>query len=76
MLSLWFQMSGENSTVYPKRHLPKRPEDLRGPSPTPLPFLPSEDPGKALQQILERLKTIEKRLENIEKLLMQRQTTP
>ena len=76
MLFLWSKMGGENSAVYPKRHLPKRPEDLRGPSPTPLPVLPSEDAGKALRQILDRLETIEKRLENIEKMLMQRRTTP
>lgn len=76
MLFLWFKMGGENSAVYPKRHSPKCPEDLRWSSPAPLPVLPSEEAGKALRQILERLGTIEKRLENIEKLLMQRQTTP
>jgi hypothetical protein len=79
MLSLWLTMSGENSSTYPRRNLPKRPvgpEDLGWPSPTPLPLFPSEDVNKVLQKILERLEAIEKRLGNIEKMLMQRQTNP
>jgi len=50
--------------------LPKRPErknDWRWPSPTPLPNFPTENMGRILKQILDRLDTIEKRLENIEK---------
>jgi len=70
-------MSGEEGTVYPRRPLPRRPErpeDLREPSPMLLP-VPPEDIGKVLQQILERLDLIEKRLESIEKMLMRRQST-
>jgi len=37
--------------------------------------VPPEDIGKVLQQILERLDLIEKRLESIEKMLMRRQST-
>jgi hypothetical protein len=72
-------MSGEDESVYPRRGLPERPtrpDDSRWPSPTPLPFYPSEEVEKALQQILERLDRIEKRLENIEKMLLQRQPAP
>jgi len=63
----------ERKMVYPPR-IPKplkRPEEQRWPSPTPLPAEPAEDIGKILKQILERLDAIEKRLDNIEKLLAQ-----
>jgi hypothetical protein len=72
-------LSGENEAVYPGRGLPERharPDDLRWPSPGPLPFYPSDEVGKVLQQILERLGRIEKRLENIEKMILQRQSAP
>jgi len=49
----------------------KRPEERRWPSPTPLPGVPGEEIGKILKQILERLDAIEKRLDNMEKLLAQ-----
>lgn len=54
----------------------KRPEERRWPSPTPLPVVPAEDIGRILKQILERLDAIEKRLDNIEKLLVQTQPKP
>jgi len=54
----------------------KRPEERRWPSPTPLPVVPAEDIGRILKQILERLDAIEKRLDNIEKLLAQTQPKP
>lgn len=50
-----------------------RPEEWRWPSPTPLPPTPTEDVGKILKQILDRLDAIEKRLEKIEKALSERQ---
>ncbi|MGB9134820.1 MAG: hypothetical protein WCC63_04455 [Candidatus Bathyarchaeia archaeon] len=56
-------------------HLPaplKRYEARRDspwPSPTPLPSFPIDDAGLVLKQILVRLSAIEKRLENIEKML-------
>lgn len=68
----------KEATVYPPT-LPKRPkkkEDWRWPPPTPLPSLPTEDAGRILEQILNRLDTIEKRLENIEKTLMKNRQTP
>jgi hypothetical protein len=52
---------------------PERPGELSWPSPTPLPTVPSEDIGKTLKMILDRLDGIEKRLENIEKTLITRQ---
>jgi len=52
---------------------PERPEERRWPSPTPLPTVPTEDVGKVLKQILNRLDAIEKRLERIEKMLMAKQ---
>ena len=52
---------------------PERPEERRWPSPTPLPVVPTEDVGKVLKQILNRLDAIEKRLERIEKTLMAKQ---
>jgi hypothetical protein len=59
--------------VYPP-HVPrpfKRPEERRWPSPTPIPEISVEEIGKILKQILERLDAIEKRLDNMEKLLAQ-----
>jgi hypothetical protein len=50
-----------------------RPEEWRWPSPTPLPPTPTEDVGKILKQILDRLDAIEKRLEKIEKALTEKQ---
>jgi tetrahydromethanopterin S-methyltransferase subunit G len=50
---------------------PKRPKDQRWPAPIPFPTVPPEDIGKILKQILDRLDAIEKRLDNIEKLLVQ-----
>lgn len=55
---------------------PERPEERRWPSPTPLPMVPTEDVGKLLKQILNRLDAIEKRLERIEKMLMAKQPIP
>ena len=55
--------------VYPSGlpRIPKRPEEERR-LPQPMPFLaPSEDLGKILKQILDRLDAIEKRLDKIEK---------
>ena len=52
---------------------PERPEERRWPSPTPLPTVPTQDVGKVLKQILNRLDAIEKRLERIEKMLMAKQ---
>lgn len=52
---------------------PERPEESGWPSPTPLPTVPTEDVGKTLKQILDRLDAIEKRLERIEKALTERQ---
>lgn len=57
----------------PMPRRPERPEELTWPSPTPLPVTPTEDVGKTLKQILDRLDAIEKRLERIEQALMQRQ---
>lgn len=56
------------SPILPRR--PERPEERRWPSPTPLPIVPTEDVNRVLKQILDRLDAIEKRLENIEKLLI------
>jgi hypothetical protein len=50
-----------------------RPEEWRWPSPTPLRPTPTKDVGKILKQILDRLDTIEKRLEKIEKALTEKQ---
>jgi hypothetical protein len=52
---------------------PERPEEMDWPSPTPAPATTSEDLGKTLKQILDRLDAIDKRLNNIEKVLMARQ---
>ena len=57
--------------ITPRR--PERPEEWRWPAPTPLPAVPSEDVGRILKQILDRLDAIEKRLERIEKALMEKQ---
>jgi hypothetical protein len=59
------------SVPAPRR--PEKPEEWKWPSPTPLPIVPAEDTGRILKQILDRLDAIEKRLESIEKALMQRQ---
>jgi len=72
-------LTDEDEAVYPGRGLPERPvrpDDLKWPRPGPLPFYPSDEVGKVLLQILERLDMIEKRLENIEKTLLQRQPAP
>ena len=70
-------MSESEKTVYqPSVPLPRRPErpgEIGWPSPTPLPQIPTEDLGKTMKQILDRLDAIEKRLERIEKALMERQ---
>ena len=58
------------SPLQPRR--PERPEERRWPSPTPLPMVPTEDVGRVLKQILDRLDAIEKRLEGIEKLLAEK----
>jgi hypothetical protein len=52
---------------------PARPEERRWPSPTPMPRVSTEDTSRILKQILDRLDTIEKRLDRIEKLLAGRQ---
>jgi len=69
---------GEERGAYrPPVPLPRRPErpgESGWPSPHPLPTAPAEDLGRTLKQILDRLDIIEKRLENIEKTLMTRQT--
>lgn len=71
------EREGKKKTSYPSP-LPfrrtERPEQRRWPSPTPLPEIPSEDVGKVLTQILNRLDAIEKRLERIEKVLMSKQS--
>lgn len=61
--------------VYPPPVLPRgpeRPEERRWPAPTPLPTVVTEDVGRVLKQILDRLDAIEKRLESIEKLLLEK----
>ena len=72
-----YEREGKKKTSYPSP-LPfrrtERPEQRRWPSPTPLPEIPSEDVGKVLTQILNRLDAIEKRLERIEKVLMSKQS--
>jgi len=57
----------------PMPRRPERPEELDWPSQTPAPVTATEDLGKTLKQMLDRLDAIEKRLENIEKMLMTRQ---
>ena len=68
----------KHKAVYPLPILPRgpeRPEERRRwPSPTPLPSVPAEDIGRILKQVLDRLDAIEKRLENIEKLLTEKRT--
>ena len=66
----------EKADCRPPMPMPRRPErpgEIGWPSPTPLPVVPPEDVAKTLRQILDRLDAIEKRLENIEKTLLQRQ---
>jgi hypothetical protein len=63
---------GEKTTGHPyplEPRRPERPEQGRWPSPTPLPRFNTEDTGRLLKQILDRLDAVEKRLERIEKLL-------
>jgi len=70
---------GRKKTDFPSPLPLRRPEgseERRWPSPTPLPMLPTEDVGKMLKQILNRLDDIEKRLERIEKMLMEKQHIP
>ncbi len=77
-LCVRFMAKKKEAVVYPPT-TPKRPErreDWRWPSPPPLPSLPAEDVGRVLKQIFNRLEAIEKRLENIEKMLMQGQQAP
>jgi hypothetical protein len=67
---------GRKKAVFPSplpARRPERPEERRWPSPTPLPVVPTEDVGKVLKQILNRLDAIEKRLERIEKMLVAKQ---
>jgi len=66
------QESGAYHRPVPLPRRPERPEEIGWPSPTPLPTIPTEDVAKTLKQILDRLDAIEKRLENIEKMMMQR----
>jgi len=69
---------GKTKAAYPPPPLPRRPEipeEWRWPPPTPLPVTPTEDIGRVLKQILDRLDAIEKRLGSIEKLLMEKQPT-
>ena len=64
---------GKKKAAYPSPILPRQPEipeERRWPSPTPLPIVPTEDVNRVLKQMLDRLDAIEKRLGNIEKLLM------
>ena len=70
------EREGRKRAVFPSplpSGRPGGPEERRWPSPTPLPMVPPEDVGKVLKQILNRLDTIEKRLERIEKMLMTKQ---
>ena len=74
-------MSGvktRKSVTYSQPSPPRRLEraEWRWPSPTPLPVITAEDIGRVLKQILDRLDAIERRLERIEKLLMEKGTTP
>jgi len=69
------ERKGEKRALYPPPVL-GRPEERRWPSPTPLPMFPTEDVGKVLKQILDRLDAIEKRLERIEKLLAEKRPLP
>ncbi len=64
----------KKATFQPPPLLPIRPgvPEERWPSPTPLPVVSTEDTGRLLKQILERLDAIEKRLGRIEKILTQR----
>lgn len=68
---------GEEKEAYrppvPMPRRPERPEEIGWPSPTPLPVHPTEDVGRTLKLILERLDAIEKRLDRIERTLLQRQ---
>ena len=68
---------GEEKATYrppmPLPRRPERPEESGWPSPTPMPSTTTEDIGRTLKQILDRLDAVEKRLENMEKVLMKLQ---
>lgn len=66
-------MDEEKKTSVQNPTLPNIRRHERWPSPLPLPITPNEDIRRLLRQILQRLEIIEKRLENIEKMLMERQ---
>ena len=68
----------KEAAVYPPTlpRKPERKEDLRWPPSTPLPSFPTEDTGRILKKILDRLDAIEKRLESIEKMLMEGKRAP
>ena len=65
---------GEERGAYrptmPMPRRPERPEESGWPSPTQMPGTATEDLGRTLKQMLDRLDAIEKRLENIEKMMM------
>lgn len=68
----------KEAAIYPPS-LPKRPEikkDGRWPSPMPFPPFPPEDVERILKQILVRLTAVERRLENIEKILLRDERPP
>jgi len=71
------KVKGEEKAAYrppvPLPRRPERPEESGWPSPTPMPAPTTEDLGRTLRQVLDRLDAIEKRLESIEKMLMTRQ---
>ncbi len=68
----------ERKAVYLPPILPRGPERReerrRWPSPTPLPVFQPEGIGRIPKQVLDRLDAIEKRVENIEKLLTEKRT--
>ena len=72
------EREGKKKALYPppEPRRPERPEERRWPSPTPPPMFPTEDVGRVLKQILDRLDAIEKRLERIEKLLAEKRPFP
>ena len=75
-LSMSKTKSEERGSYRPPMSMPRRParpEESGWPSPTPMPGVTSEDLGRTLKQMLDRLDAIEKRLETIEKMLMTRQ---
>jgi hypothetical protein len=59
--------------------LPSRPErrhDWPKPWPDPLVDFPTEDSGRLLKRILDRLDAIENRLKNIENMLIEERRIP